>query len=93
MKIIQSGLFERKVKKLTSRQKAQLDDAIRAIIKDPSIGEGKKGDLKMVFIHKFFIDKTLYLLAYSYTPVLLELIMLGPHENYYSDLKKYLRKR
>jgi hypothetical protein len=47
----------------------------------------------MVFVYKFHIDKTLYLLAYSYTLELLELIMLGPHQNYYSDLKKYLRKR
>lgn len=93
MKIIQSRIFERKVKKLTSRQKAQLDEAIKAIIKNPCAGEQKKGDLKMVYIHKFYIDKALHLLAYTYTPDLLELIMLGPHENYYSDLKNYLRKR
>lgn len=93
MKIVQSSLFERKVKKLTERQKSQLDEAIRAILKDPYIGEQKKGDLKSVFIHKVYIDKSLYLLAYTCTPELLELIMMGPHENYYSDLKNYLRKR
>jgi mRNA interferase RelE/StbE len=93
MKIVQSGIFERKVKKLTLRQKAQLDEEIRTILKNPSIGERKKGDLKAVFIHKFYIDKTLYLLAYGYNTELLELLMLGPHENYYTDLKNYLRKR
>ena len=93
MKIIQSSLFQHKVKKLSVRQKAQLDHAIREILKDPSVGQQKKGDLKMVFIHKFNVDKTLYLLAYSFTPELLELIMLGPHENYYSELKNYLKRR
>jgi hypothetical protein len=93
MKIVQSSIFERKVKKLTVRQKAQLDEAIRAILKNPSIGEQKKGDLKAVFIHKFYIDKTLYFLAYRCNPEILELLMLGPHENYYTDLKNYLRKR
>jgi hypothetical protein len=93
MKILQSSIFKRKVKKLNARQKIQLDDAIRQILKDPYIGEEKKGDLKMVWTHKFYIDKTLYLLAYSFSNDLLELLMLGPHENYYSDLKNYLRKR
>jgi mRNA-degrading endonuclease RelE of RelBE toxin-antitoxin system len=92
MKVIQSRFFERKVKKLSKPQKAQLDDVIRQILKNPAIGEQKKGDLKMVFIHKFQIDNTLFLLAYAYCPETLELIMLGPHENYYKDLKNYLRK-
>jgi mRNA interferase RelE/StbE len=93
MKIIQSGAFERKTKKLTARQKSQLDDAIRTILKDPSVGELKRGDLKTVYIHKFYIDRTLYLLAYSFSTDQLELIMIGPHENYYSRLKDYLKKR
>jgi mRNA interferase RelE/StbE len=93
MKIIQSRIFERKVKKLSVRQKAQLDEAIREILKNPVIGEQKKGDLKMVYVHKFHIDQTLCLLAYSYSTELLELILLGPHENYYSSLKNYLKRR
>ncbi len=93
MKIIQSRAFERKVKKLTKLQKDQLDKAVREILSNPSIGEQKKGDLKMIFVFKFRIDNTLFLLAYSCTPEFLELIMLGPHENYYKDLKKYLKKK
>jgi mRNA interferase RelE/StbE len=92
MKVIQSQLFERNVRKLSKLQKAQLDEAIREILLNPAVGEQKKGDLKMVFIHKFHIDNTLFLFAYAYTPEILELIMLGPHENYYKDLKNYLRK-
>jgi mRNA interferase RelE/StbE len=92
MKIIQSRAFERRVKKLSKMQKQQLDATIREILKNPAIGEQKKGDLKMIFIYKFHIDSTLFLLAYAFTPEILELIMLGPHENYYKDLKNYLRK-
>lgn len=92
MKVIQSRIFERKVKKLSKLQKTQLDEAIREILRDPAIGEQKKGDLKMVYIYKFHIDNTLFLLAYAFTPEILELIMLGPHENYYKDLKNYLKK-
>ena len=92
MKVIQSRVFERKVKKLSKPQKVQLDEAIREILRNPAAGEKKKGDLKMVFIYKFRINDTLFLLSYAYSPELLELIMLGPHENYYKDLKNYLKK-
>ena len=92
MKGIQSQVFERRVKKLSKLQKAQLDEAIREILRNPAAGEQKKGDLKMVFVYKFHIDNALFLLAYAYNPKILELIMLGPHENYYKDLKNYLKK-
>ena len=92
MKVIQSRVFERKVKKLSRLQKVQLDEAIREILTNPASGEQKKGDLKMVFVYKFHIDSVLFLLAYSYNPEVLELIMLGPHENYYKYLKNYLKK-
>ncbi len=92
MKIIQSRLFERKVKKLSKLQKSQLDDVIRKIVNNPSIGDQKKGDLKMVYIYKFMIDQNMFLLAYSYNSEMIELIMLGPHENYYRDLKNFLKR-
>ena len=92
MRMIQSGLFKKKVKKLNRREKEQLDEAIRVLVKNPLTGEPKKGDLKTVYVHKFYIDKTLYLLAYRFSRETIELLMLGPHENYYTDLKNYLRK-
>jgi mRNA-degrading endonuclease RelE of RelBE toxin-antitoxin system len=93
MKVLQSRSFERKVKKLSPIQKAQLDVVIRSILQDPFCGEQKKGDLKDVFVLKFQIDKTLFLLAYSFDDEKMELIMLGPHENYYRELKNYLKNR
>jgi mRNA interferase RelE/StbE len=93
MKVLQSRCFERKAKKLSSAQKLQLDEAIRSILRDPQCGEQKKGELKDVYVLKFQIDNVLFLLAYSFDTERLELIMLGPHDNYYRELKNYLKKR
>lgn len=94
MKIFQSRSFEKKVKKLNVREKHELDNEIRKIIRDPSIGSEKKGDLRGVFVYKFNLQNQLYLLAYRVIKeVSIELIMLGPHENYYRDLKTYLKNR
>lgn len=92
MKIYQSSSFAKKVKKLKPVQKQQLDAAVKEIISEPQIGVEKKGDLRGVFVHKFKIQRVQYLLAYRFTDEDLELIMLGPHENYYRDLKSYLKK-
>ncbi len=91
MKVFQSRSFARKVKKLTAAEKSKIDDEIRKIIAEPQIGVEKKGDLRGIHIHKFKVKTSLYLLAYRFTEDSLELIMLGPHENYYRDLKKQLK--
>ena len=92
MKVIQTRLFARKVKKLSTQEKAVLDNEIRRIIADPSIGQEKRGTLKGVFIHKFKIHAIQFLLAYRFRNMqILDLIMLGPHENYYRDLDNYLK--
>lgn len=93
MKIIQSRSFEQKVKKLNQAQKETLDEQIKVIIENPSAGNEKKGDLSEVHIHKFKIKTTQYLLTYRFNEERLELIMIGPHQNYYRDLKKYYKKR
>ena len=93
MKILQSRSFERKVKKFSKRQTLQLDEQVKIISENPAIGTEKKGDLRGISIHKFKIQKTQYLLAYRLVAEDLELIMIGPHENYYRDLKKYPKSK
>jgi mRNA-degrading endonuclease RelE of RelBE toxin-antitoxin system len=93
VKILQSRSFQNKVKKLGKKEKQTLDDEITIIAKTQSIGVEKKGDLRGVFVHKFKIKTTLYLLSYRLKNENLELIMLGPHENYYRDLKNYLKNQ
>jgi hypothetical protein len=87
MKIIQSRIFQRKVKRFTKREKKKLDEEIRKIVDNSSIGYEKKGDLRGVFVYKFKIQPNQHLLAYRFFGENLELIMIGPHENYYRDLK------
>jgi mRNA interferase RelE/StbE len=93
MKIYQSGSFEKKVKKMSKPEKDALDQEVKKIAENLSVGEEKKGDLRGVFVHKFKLKTTQYLLAYRRVNSNLELVMIGPHENYYRDLKQYLKNR
>jgi len=93
MKIYQSRIFENKIKKFSKQEKVILDEEIKRIIENPLVGEEKKGDLRGVYIHKFKIKAIQYLLSYRMINDGLELIMIGPHENYYRDLKSYLKRR
>ena len=93
MKVLQSRSFEKKTKRFTKKQKNILDKQIQKILDNPSIGQEKRGDLRGIYIHKFKIDTTLYLLSYRFPGEALELIMIGPHENYYRNLKTYLKSR
>jgi len=93
MKIFQSRSFERKVKKFGKQEKKALDKQILKIAENPSVGAEKRGDLRGVYVHKFKIKNTQYLLSYRFVEADLELIMIGPHENYYRDLKSYLKAR
>ncbi|MFA7270908.1 MAG: type II toxin-antitoxin system RelE/ParE family toxin [Sterolibacterium sp.] len=84
----QSAMFKRAYKRLHPNQKADVDDAVADIVRDPAIGEAKKGDLSGVFVHKFMCNGQLTLLAYEYDPGLRMLLLLGSHENFYRDLKR-----
>jgi len=92
MKIYQSRSFAKKVKKMSKPDKDSLDHEIRKIAEDPTIGDEKKSDLRGIFVHKFKLKTTQYLLAYRRVGGDLELVMSGPHENYYRNLKQYIRK-
>jgi mRNA-degrading endonuclease RelE of RelBE toxin-antitoxin system len=89
--VLQTPSFKKAVKKLHKNQKKDLDDAIRELMKDPYLGEQKKGDLSFLRVHKFKMVKQLTLLGYSYEDgtVTLELMALGSHENFYRDVKRF----
>ncbi len=91
VKITQSSLFGRKIKKLRIPEKEVLDAEIRRLLQNPEVGEEKKGGLQGIRVHKFKLNKQIILLAYTITDTELQLITFGPHENYYRDLKKYIR--
>ncbi len=90
MNILQTPTFKKQIKKLHKNQKNILDKAVKTISNNPSIGTLKKGDLSNIQVYKFKMVKQLMLLAYEFheNKLLLILLTLGTHENFYRDLKK-----
>ena len=88
--VLQTPTFKRAAKKLKPNQKKQLDQAVQALIEQPTLGEQKKGDLAFLHVHKFKMNKQLTLLGYSFNDgiLILELMALGSHENFYRDIKR-----
>ena len=93
VKILQTAKFERAVKKLKKNQKADLDEAIKAIANNPEIGDRKSGSLSHLQVYKFKMVKQLTLLAYYFDEgeLILELVSLGSHENFYRNLERQER--
>ncbi len=85
----QSGSFKKAVKKLSRQNKKILDEEIRNLIKNPVLGVRKKGDLDFLRVHKFKFFNQEVLLGYMYedNDIILTLLKLGPHENFYRDIK------
>lgn len=88
--VLQSRRFARTYKKLHDRQAADVDAAVAAVAADPDRGEQKKVDLAALWVYKFHSQGQLFLLGYSRedTLRLISLEALGPHENFYRDLKR-----
>jgi mRNA-degrading endonuclease RelE of RelBE toxin-antitoxin system len=87
-KVLQTRTFANNKKKLHKNQIKDLDRAVQEILENPEIGEQKRGDLLDVYVYKCKITKKLFLIAYQYDDTTLTLLMVGPHENFYRDLKK-----
>jgi mRNA-degrading endonuclease RelE of RelBE toxin-antitoxin system len=85
--------FDRIIKKLQAKDKKVLDDAVKVIQENPSVGEEKRGDLVAVFVYKFKMNGQETLLAYELhpnkkKPTMVLLMAVGPHENFYAQLKR-----
>lgn len=81
-----------------------IEDQVEDICANSDIGEQKTGDLAGIWVHKFNYLKKEYLIAYrpptqemrEEDGVDLEILIIdfyqaGPHENFYRDLKNYLK--
>ncbi|WP_298624452.1 type II toxin-antitoxin system RelE/ParE family toxin [uncultured Legionella sp.] len=88
IQIRQMPAFKKAYKKLANTHKLVVNEVIHAIVKDPSIGEEKKGDLSGVYVYKFKINHQQMLLAYEWDYENRILMALGVHENFYRDLKR-----
>ena len=89
IKVVATRTFDKTVKKLHENAKKDLDNAVKYLIENPLVGVQKKGDLSGVLVYKFKMIKQLTLLAYTYDEdvLVLTLLMLGSHQNFYRDLK------
>lgn len=87
MKVLMTNAFEKAAKRLHKRYIIEVKSVINTIKADPMCGELKRGDLAGVYVYKFRLDKQLILLAYTFQHNELTLLSLGPHENFYRDLK------
>jgi mRNA-degrading endonuclease RelE of RelBE toxin-antitoxin system len=92
MNIYQMRRFKNYVKKLPRHFQQVLLDAVEDVLADPDASELKKGDLAGFRVHKFTMGRQLILMAYKVENDSLVLYQAGPHENFYKDLKKYLKE-
>jgi mRNA-degrading endonuclease RelE of RelBE toxin-antitoxin system len=85
--------FNRIKKKLPVSLRLEIDRQVNRICRDPAIGEAKVGDLRGVRVHKFSHLGQLYLVAYTVDEAQNDvcLLAIGGHENFYRDLKNYLK--
>jgi len=92
LKIKQSNHFGRQKKKLNAHQLRELDGSVMELMKNPEAGEQKRGDLASIRVYKFRMLGQLCLLAYSYSQEIDQIVLhaVGPHENFYRDLKRII---
>lgn len=90
IEVYEARTFSKALARLTDAQRDLVDDEIDKIIDDPEIGERKKGDLSHIRVHTFKMDAQEVLLGYSWQEekLVIYLLYLGPHKNFYRDAKK-----
>ena len=83
------------IKKLKDKKlKLLYQEAVRKIRADYTIGEAKTGDLSGVYGYDIYYNKTNYELAYTVEyqgDEVIVVIMAGTRENFYDQLKQYMR--
>ena len=84
--------FLKKIK--DKKLKTLYQEAIDKIREDHTVGEPKTGDLSGVYGYDIFYNKTNYELAYTVEyedDKIIVVIMAGTRENFYEELKRYMR--
>ena len=90
--------FAQFVKKASKPLQLEIETRVAEVCNNPRIGRQKLGDLQGVFVYKFRFNAQEYLMAYQFDHVASEIkitwikfCQIGPHENFYTQLKKSLR--
>ncbi len=84
------------IKKLKDKKLKMLyQEAVDKIRRDHTVGEAKTGDLSGVYGYDIYYNRTNYELAYTVEYLedkVIVVIMAGTRENFYNQLKQYMRK-
>ena len=91
----QSTRFGKAKRRLPPKGQLALDGEVKKIVDNPLAGEMKTGALKGVRVVKFKLGPLQLLLAYEFDDRrnVVELLDVGPHENFYRDLQSSLKDR
>lgn len=91
----QSTRFGKAKRRLPPKGQLALDEEVKRLAENPLIGEMKAGALKGVRVLKFTLGPLQLLLAYTFNERrnVIELLDVGPHENFYRDLERYVKER
>ena len=92
MVILYKSPFKKFVKKQNRAFQLAIEDEAEYIKNSPEIGETKKGDLSDILIHKFDFQRQGYLMAYKLQKDHITYYMIGTHENFYRELKCYIKE-
>lgn len=95
--------FAQFVKKAHKPLQLAIEDEVEELCAVPELGEAKTGDLTGIWVHKFRFNRQEYLIAYrpplrefkvkgvALDVLWIDFYKVGSHENFYDELKKYLK--
>jgi mRNA-degrading endonuclease RelE of RelBE toxin-antitoxin system len=95
--------FSKFVKKAHKPLQLAIEDAVDEVCENPEVGEAKVGDLLGIWVYKFKFNRQEYLVAYrppslearrqgiGVKLLFIDFYQVGSHENFYGDLKRYLK--
>jgi hypothetical protein len=91
--------FAQYVKKAHKPLQLAIADVVEVVCETPEIGELKVGDLAGMRVYKFRFNRQDYLVAYRAPKkdlplefLIIDFYQVGTHENFYNELKQYLRQ-
>jgi mRNA-degrading endonuclease RelE of RelBE toxin-antitoxin system len=95
--------FSKFVKKAHKPLQLAIEDAVEEVCENPEVGEAKVGDLAGIWVYKFRFNRQEYLVAYrppssearkqgvGVELLIIDFYQVGLHENFYDELKRYLK--
>ena len=94
--VVQAPRFGRSKKRLPAAAQLQIDEAVKGLLADPLSGEPKTGALKGVRVDQVqsrAACNSSWPISSTHKRNMIEVLDVGPHENFYRELQKYLDAR